>query len=62
MADDKRREITETLGRAKWLLAIGGLVILFMPFLLTSNSIYKGFNLTTTGQIGDTIGGITHHF
>ena len=62
MTDDKRKEITESLGLAKWLLVIGGLVILFMPFILTSNSVYKGFNLTTYGQIGDTIGGITAPF
>jgi hypothetical protein len=62
MTDDKRKEIREILGRAKWLLLIGGLVILIMPFILTGQYFHERFNFSDTGQIGDTIGGITAPF
>lgn len=62
MTVDKRKEITKILGRAKWLLLIGGLVILIMPFLLTGHFFHERFNFSETGQIGDTIGGITTPF
>lgn len=62
MTDDKRKEITKIIGRAKWLLLVGGLVILIMPFLLTSEYFHERFNFSDTGQIGDTIGGITAPF
>lgn len=62
MTDDKRKEIREILGRAKWLLLIGGLVILIMPFILTGQYFQERFNFSETGQIGDTIGGITAPF
>lgn len=62
MTEDKRKEIREILGRAKWLLLIGGLVIIIMPFILTGQYFHEHFNFTATGQIGDTIGGITAPF
>lgn len=62
MTEDKRKEITRILGRAKWLLLLGGLVILIMPFLLTGHFFHERFNFSATGQIGDTIGGITAPF
>ena len=62
MTNDKRVAITKILGKAKWLLLIGGLVILIMPFLLTLPYFNERFNLSTTGQIGDTIGGVTAPF
>jgi len=62
MTDDKRKEIREILGRAKWLLFVGGLVILITPFVLTGHYFYERFNFSETGQIGDTIGGITAPF
>ncbi len=62
MTEDKRKEITKTLGRAKWLLLIGGLVILIMPFLLTEYFFHERFNFSVTRQLGDTIGGITALF
>jgi len=62
MIDDKRKEITKILGKAKWLLLVGGLVILIMPFLLTGHFFHERFNFSETGQIGDTIGGITAPF
>lgn len=39
-------------------LVIGLLIFLLLPFLLTRNGL-KYFDFTQTGQIGDTIGGIT---
>ena len=62
MTEDKRKEITKILGKAKWLILLGGLVILIMPFLLTAPFFHERFNFSTTGQIGDTIGGITAPF
>ena len=62
MTDDKRKEITKILRRAKWFLLVGGLVILIMPFLLTGHFFHERFNFSETGQIGDTIGGITAPF
>lgn len=55
-------EITSILGKAKWLLGLGVLVILVMPFLLTFEFFHERFNFSETGQIGDTIGGITAPF
>lgn len=60
--DDKREQINQTLGRAKWFLGLGIIVILIMPFLLTRDYFIAKFNFSTTGQIGDTIGGITAPF
>ena len=62
MTDNKRKEIREILGRAKWLLLVGGLVILIMPFILTGQYFHERFNFSDIGQIGDTIGGITAPF
>jgi hypothetical protein len=62
MTEDKRKEITKILGRAKWLLLVGGLVVLIMPILLTGEYFHESFNFRDTGQIGDTIGGITAPF
>jgi len=62
MTDDKRKEIKEILGRAKWLLLAGALVILITPFVLTGHFFHERFNFSETGQIGDTIGGITAPF
>lgn len=58
----KKDEIPSVLGRAKGLLLIGSLVIIFMPFLLTRKFICEEFDFSETGQIGDTIGGITAPF
>lgn len=62
MTEEKQKEITKILGRAKWFLLVGGLVILIMPFLLTGHFFHETFNFSETGQIGDTIGGITAPF
>lgn len=47
----------------KYLLLAGLVLIIFsMPVVLTQYSYFKTFNFTQTGQIGDTIGGITAPF
>lgn len=43
-------------------ICLGILVIIFMPMLLTKESIFPLADFSTTGQIGDTIGGITAPF
>lgn len=58
----KEKEINSILDNAKWLLAIGVLVIITMPFLFTLECFHERFNFSDTGQIGDTIGGITAPF
>lgn len=62
MTDDKRKEIRDMLSNAKWFLLAGGLIILILPFLLTGQYFLERFNFSETGQIGDTIGGITAPF
>ncbi|MDP1817558.1 MAG: hypothetical protein Q8K92_24070 [Leadbetterella sp.] len=62
MKEEKIKEINSILDKAKWLLGIGILVILIMPFLLTFEFFHERFNFSETGQIGDTIGGITAPF
>lgn len=62
MKEDKIKEINSILDKAKWLLAIGILIIILMPFLLTLEFFHARFNFSETGQIGDTIGGITAPF
>lgn len=42
------------------IFALFGLILLFLPWLLTQN--YSGVDLSNTGQIGDTIGGVTAPF
>ncbi len=45
--------------KVKWLLITGLILVMVMPFLLTRTVIFDWLNFSTTGQIGDTIGGIT---
>ncbi len=58
----EKQEITKILDWAKWLLLVGVLIIVVMPFVLTRSSWTSALNFTQTGQIGDTIGGITAPF
>lgn len=49
--------------KSTYLLIIGvGLLVISMPIILTRPSIANVFNFTQSGQIGDTIGGITAPF
>lgn len=54
-------KIDGTVIFAAVLIFFGFLVILFLPYALT-NFQFLGINFTQTGQIGDTIGGITAPF
>jgi hypothetical protein len=62
MEEEKRNKINKILNWSKWLLILGVIVIILMPFILTSECFSSRFNFSTTGQIGDTIGGITAPF
>ena len=62
MSDEKSEDITSILSKAKLLLWVGITAIIFMPFLLTLEAFNERFNLSETGQIGDTIGGVTAPF
>lgn len=57
-----KNEITKILGQAKWVLFLGICFILFIPLILTSPAFSKIFDFTSSGQIGDTIGGTTAPF
>ncbi|MBI9069691.1 MAG: hypothetical protein JEZ09_20510 [Salinivirgaceae bacterium] len=48
--------------RSRLLLFIGISIIVISPYLLTQSAIWDFFDFSTTGQIGDTIGGITAPF
>ena len=58
----KRENISDLLGKAKWLLGIGVVSCFFAPLILTQPAITEIFDFTNTGTIGDTIGGITAPF
>ena len=62
MEESKKREITKILSKAKWILGLGVIIILIIPFLLTREYFCNLFNFSSTGQIGDTIGGTTAPF
>jgi len=62
MQKSEKQEISRSLKNARIFLVIGVLVILLMPFLLTLEVFHDRFNFSETGQIGDTIGGITSPF
>ena len=52
-----------TDSKPKYLLIIGiGLFIISTPLIFTQPSVARHFNFSNTGQIGDTIGGITAPF
>jgi hypothetical protein len=55
----EKEQIEKTLKRAKVFFCFGVVFVLLAPFLFTLNSCWSGLNFTATGQIGDTIGGIT---
>ncbi|XOV91650.1 MAG: hypothetical protein ACFHWX_15730 [Bacteroidota bacterium] len=42
-----------------YLMVIGALLVLVMPWVFTNSDFYRGIDFSNTGQIGDTIGGIT---
>jgi hypothetical protein len=57
--NSKQGQITSHRRNARLTLFIGIPLFLLSPFLLTGFSYFKWADFTSTGQIGDTIGGIT---
>lgn len=55
----KKDEIDKTSMHGIMILVIGCIFILFMPYLLTRPALWNSLVFSETGQIGDTIGGIT---
>jgi uncharacterized membrane protein len=62
MIKKNRKEITQILDNAKWLIVIGVVIIIVMPLILTLPAFWKKLDFSNAGQIGDTIGGITAPF
>ncbi len=60
MNNDKKRQIEKSLKAAKWFLLIGVPLALLTPLLFTQKWGWADFS--STGSIGDTIGGITAPF
>ena len=52
----------ESPGIIWWIFPIIAVLILLLPWALTNPNYYSGISLMDTGQIGDTIGGITGPF
>jgi hypothetical protein len=55
----KEEEIYKNLRSAKWILYLGIIFTFISPFVLTLGARFHIFDFSNTGQIGDTIGGIT---
>jgi uncharacterized membrane protein len=49
----------KSIDSVKWYLYIGIALVIFSPIILTRMAPIEAFNFSSTGQIGDTIGGIT---
>jgi hypothetical protein len=58
----KTQKINRQSKLAYIFLIVGLLFVSFAPFLFTQLSHYKPFDFSNTGQIGDTIGGVTAPF
>lgn len=55
----KTDKIGKAINNAKWLIGIGIFLCLIAPLVATQKSFWDSFDFSQTGQIGDTIGGIT---
>ncbi len=56
---DELEEIQKPLKNAGWFILLGFVFTLGTPWLLTIPSLFPSLNFSSTGSIGDTIGGIT---
>lgn len=56
---EKKAKISSNLDNAKWFLGVGLFLCIISPIIFTQPYFYEFFNYSNTGQIGDTIGGIT---
>lgn len=57
--EERKSKIKSTLDNAKWFLWLGIIFCILSPFIFTRGFFNENLNFSTTGQIGDTIGGIT---
>jgi hypothetical protein len=55
----KASKIAKSLDNAKWFVLIGIFLCIIAPIIATQKVFWKSFDFSETGQIGDTIGGIT---
>lgn len=55
----KTAKIAKSLKNARWFIGIGIFLCVLAPFIATQKAIWGSFDFSQTGQIGDTIGGIT---
>jgi hypothetical protein len=62
MNSTKKKEPKKILDIAKWFLILGVVLCIIMPIMLTLPAVDPIFNYSDTGEIGDTIGGITSPF
>ena len=56
---DKTEKIAKSLKNAKWFIGIGIFLCIIAPLIATQKAFWESFDFSQTGQIGDTIGGIT---
>lgn len=57
--EERKSKIKSSLDNAKWFLWLGIIFCILSPFVFTRAFFNENLNFSTTGQIGDTIGGIT---
>ncbi|MDC9721645.1 MAG: hypothetical protein PSN34_02575 [Urechidicola sp.] len=55
----KTEKIAKSLKNAKWFIGIGIFLCIIAPIIATQKAFRESFDFSQTGQIGDTIGGIT---
>lgn len=56
----RQKLIKEKMTRKNSIFLIVGIVLIFLPlYVFTKSAIFNGWDFSQTGQIGDTIGGIT---
>jgi len=55
----KTEKIANSLKDAKWLIRIGIILCVIAPLIATQKAFWETLDFSQTGQIGDTIGGIT---
>ncbi len=55
----KTDKIAISLKNAKWFIGIGIFLCIMAPLIATQKAFWESFDFSQTGEIGDTIGGIT---
>ena len=57
--NDMSKVVNKNVVYAKWILGLGFILVIIAPYILTRSAFFQPTDFTATGQIGDTIGGIT---